>query len=189
MAQAGHAAQIAWWDLTDTQRKQWSDNDFHLAVRTASRTEWPALAASGLPVVRDAGFTEIAPGSCTVVADLPALRGQAPLAGPDLSTLQARLIAFAAARNWQPFHTPKNLAMALTVEAGELMEIFQWLTPEEAATAASDPELGPRIKDEVADVLAYLLQFSDACGVDPLVALAEKIERNELRFPARPPTD
>jgi NTP pyrophosphatase (non-canonical NTP hydrolase) len=102
----------------------------------------------------------------------------------DLSTLQARLVEFAARRDWQPFHTPKNLAMALTVEAGELLEIFQWLTPEQAATAAADPDLGPRIQDEVADVLAYLLQFADACGVDPLAALAAKIERNEVRFPA-----
>ena len=105
-------------------------------------------------------------------------------AAPDLAALQARLAAFAAARAWQPFHTPKNLAMALTVEAGELMEIFQWLTPEQAANASSDPELAPRIKDEVADVLAYLLQFAAVCGVDPLAALAEKIDRNEVRFPA-----
>jgi len=74
MAQVGHAAQIAWWDLSDAQRKQWAADDFRLAVRIASREAWPALAAGGLPVVRDAGFTEIAPGSCTVVADLPALR-------------------------------------------------------------------------------------------------------------------
>ena len=110
---------------------------------------------------------------------------------PDLSTLQARLVAFAAARDWQPFHTPKNLAMALTVEAGELMEIFQWLTPDEAANASENPELAPRIEDEVADVLAYLLQFAHACGVDPLAALAAKIDRNEVRFPVPvtpPPT-
>ena len=73
MAQAGHAAQIAWWELSDAQRKEWADAGFPLAVRTASRQAWPALTASGRPLVRDAGFTEIAPGSCTVVADLPAL--------------------------------------------------------------------------------------------------------------------
>ena len=106
-----------------------------------------------------------------------------PAPVPDLDTLRSRLVAFAAARDWQPFHTPKNLAMALTVEAGELMEIFQWLTPEQAANAPSDPALAPRIADEIADVLAYLLQFAEACGVDPLAALAAKIERNEARFP------
>lgn len=73
MAQAGHAAQIAWWRLTDAQRKEWADTGFALAVRVAPKAAWPALADSGRPLVRDAGFTEIAPGSCTVVADLPAL--------------------------------------------------------------------------------------------------------------------
>ena len=74
MAQVGHAAQIAWWELTDAQRKEWAAEDFRLAVRIATRADWPALATAGLPLVRDAGFTEIAPGSCTVVADLPVLR-------------------------------------------------------------------------------------------------------------------
>lgn len=73
MAQVGHAAQIAWWRLTDAHRKAWAEDDFRLAVRVASREAWPELAGSGRPLVRDAGFTEIAPGSCTVVADLPVL--------------------------------------------------------------------------------------------------------------------
>ena len=73
MAQVGHAAQIAWWELDEAQRKEWAATGFRLAVRTASREKWPALCASGRPVVRDAGFTEIAPGSHTVVADLPVL--------------------------------------------------------------------------------------------------------------------
>lgn len=76
MAQVGHAAQIAWWRLTDAQRKAWADADFQLAVRVAPEHAWPALAASDRPLVRDAGFTEIAPGSCTVVADLPALAAE-----------------------------------------------------------------------------------------------------------------
>lgn len=102
---------------------------------------------------------------------------------PDVDTLRSRLAEFAAARNWQVFHTPKNLAMALVVEAGELVEIFQWLTPEEASRVSQDPELSSRVQDEVADILAYLLQFSDSCGIDPLAALAAKIERNKKRFP------
>lgn len=75
MAQAGHGAQLAWWALSDEARTAWHDAGFPLAVRTAAPADWPALTASGLPLVRDAGFTEIAPGSCTVVADHPALRG------------------------------------------------------------------------------------------------------------------
>ncbi|PWI08905.1 peptidyl-tRNA hydrolase [Streptomyces sp. NWU339] len=74
MAQAGHAAQLAWWELTDKDRTAWHDAGFPLSVRPAAPSHWPALITSGLPLVRDAGFTEIAPGSSTVVADHPALR-------------------------------------------------------------------------------------------------------------------
>jgi NTP pyrophosphatase (non-canonical NTP hydrolase) len=100
-----------------------------------------------------------------------------------LERLRLRLTEFAAARRWQPYHTPKNLAAALSVEAAELLEIFQWLTPEQAAAVMSDAERAHRVRDEVADVLAYLLQFCTSVGVDPAEALAAKIERNETRFP------
>jgi peptidyl-tRNA hydrolase len=75
MAQVGHAAQLAWWATGTMGRLAWKARDFDLVVRTAAPEQWETLLASGLPVVRDGGFTEIAPGSCTVVADLPALRG------------------------------------------------------------------------------------------------------------------
>jgi NTP pyrophosphatase (non-canonical NTP hydrolase) len=97
--------------------------------------------------------------------------------------LQRRLVEFAAARRWQPYHTPKNLAAALSVEASELLEIFQWLTPEQAERVMDDPGSAHRVRDEVAVVLAYLLQLCARLGVDPLEALAAKIDRNELRFP------
>lgn len=74
MAQAGHGAQLAWWELSDGERTAWRDAGFPLAVRLAARERWRDLTTSGLPVVRDAGFTEIAPGSATVIADHPALR-------------------------------------------------------------------------------------------------------------------
>nr|WP_246103176.1 peptidyl-tRNA hydrolase [Streptomyces piniterrae] len=76
MAQVGHGAQLAWWELGTEQRAAWRAAGFPLAVRSAERESWAALTRSGLPVVRDAGFTEIEAGSCTVVADHPALRGQ-----------------------------------------------------------------------------------------------------------------
>ncbi|MER6785413.1 aminoacyl-tRNA hydrolase [Streptomyces sp. NPDC000658] len=76
MAQAGHGAQLAWWELSDDERAAWREAGFPLAVRTADRQRWRELTAAGLPLVRDAGFTEIAPGSCTVVADHPALRAR-----------------------------------------------------------------------------------------------------------------
>ncbi|WP_031512901.1 nucleotide pyrophosphohydrolase [Streptomyces sp. NRRL F-5123] len=104
----------------------------------------------------------------------------------DVAGLQRRLVDFAAARDWQPFHTPKNLASALSVEAAELLEIFQWLTPEQAAAVMADPESAHRVRDEVADVLAYLLQFCAVLDVDVLAALDAKIDRNEQRFPRAP---
>src|SRR5947208_405479 len=106
---------------------------------------------------------------------------------PDVAELQRRLEMFAAARDWGRFHTPKNLAMALVVEAAELAEIFQWLTPEESLDVMSAPEAASRVRDEMADVLSYLLQLATACRVDILGALAAKIDRNELRFPAANP--
>jgi peptidyl-tRNA hydrolase len=78
MAQAGHAAQLAWWKLSPAARWEWQKNDFDLAVRTARPRQWAKLLVSGLPLVQDGGFTEVAPGSRTVVADLPALHREAP---------------------------------------------------------------------------------------------------------------
>ncbi|MFJ1598581.1 nucleotide pyrophosphohydrolase [Streptomyces sp. NPDC088261] len=101
----------------------------------------------------------------------------------DVAGLQRRLAEFAVARDWGRYHTPKNLVAALSVEAAELQEIFQWLTPEQSARVMEDPESAHRVADEVADVLAYLLQFCDVLGIDVLDALAAKIERNEGRFP------
>ena len=101
----------------------------------------------------------------------------------DLTRLEARLRSFAALRDWEKFHTPKNLAMALSGEVGELTSLFQWLTPEQAATAMNDMELSANILDELADVLIYLVRLADVLGVDLLTAAEAKIERNELRFP------
>ncbi|WP_327359076.1 nucleotide pyrophosphohydrolase [Streptomyces sp. NBC_01304] len=103
--------------------------------------------------------------------------------GLDVAALQRRLADFAAARDWQPYHTPKNLTAALSVEASELVEIFQWLTPEQSARVMEDPKYADRVTDEVADVLAYLLQLCEVLGIDALAALAAKIDRNEGRFP------
>jgi peptidyl-tRNA hydrolase len=74
MAQAGHGAQLAWWELNEAEREAWRKDAFALSVRTPSAADWARLTSADLPIVRDAGFTEIAPGSCTVIADHPALR-------------------------------------------------------------------------------------------------------------------
>ena len=106
----------------------------------------------------------------------------------DLADLQARLRRFAAERDWERFHAPKNLAMALAVEAAELAEIFQWMSEEESRRAHLDPPLHERIADEVADVLLYLLQVADKCEVDIEAAARRKLEKNALKHPPPPRT-
>lgn len=100
----------------------------------------------------------------------------------DLGKLRERLRAFAAERDWQQFHTPKNLVMALVAEAGELVEQFQWLTAEQSETM--DAEQCEAVAQEMADVLLYLVMLADRLGIDLLDAAGRKIERNEQRYPA-----
>jgi NTP pyrophosphatase (non-canonical NTP hydrolase) len=101
----------------------------------------------------------------------------------DLKAIQARLRAFAAERHWQPFHTPKNLSMALMVESAELMELFQWLTPEQSLAASHDPARQTRIGEEIADVLLYLLQLADHTGIDLQAAVEDKLLKNAIKHP------
>lgn len=100
-----------------------------------------------------------------------------------LNDLQQELREFAAQRDWQRFHTPKNLVMALAGEVGELTELFQWLTPEESAAVMTPQGQPERVREEVADVFAYLLQLADVLGIDLAAALREKVRRNEQRYP------
>lgn len=83
-----------------------------------------------------------------------------------LNDLQQELRDFAARRDWQRFHTPKNLVMALGGEVGELTELFQWLTPEESTTVMERAGQAERVREEVADVFAYLLQIADALDTE-----------------------
>jgi NTP pyrophosphatase (non-canonical NTP hydrolase) len=103
----------------------------------------------------------------------------------NLGELQAELRHFAAERDWQPFHTPKNLTTALMVEAAELAEIFQWQTPEESRRAHVDAAAKQRIGEEVADVLLYLLQVADHCQIDVSQAVQDKLAKNAVKYPAR----
>ena len=102
----------------------------------------------------------------------------------DLQALQHTLREFAAARQWQPFHTPKNLSTALMVESAELAEIFQWMTAEESRVACQDAATQERVADEVADVLLYLLQVADQCAIDLPGAVANKLRKNAIKHPA-----
>jgi len=99
----------------------------------------------------------------------------------DLDTLRFALRDFAAARDWQAFHTPKNLAMAMIVEAAELVEHFQWATPEESC--APPPEKLAAIRDEVADTLIYLVELADVLDIDLIAAARDKIVKNALKYP------
>jgi dCTP diphosphatase len=99
-----------------------------------------------------------------------------------LRALQQRVAAFAAERDWEPFHSPKNLAMALSVEAAELVEEFQWLTEEQSR--ALDAERRERVRLELADVFIYLLRIADKLGVDLVAAANDKIVLNEKKYPA-----
>ena len=98
-----------------------------------------------------------------------------------LLELRQRLRQFAAERDWQQFHSPKNLAIALSVEAAELLEIFQWIT-EDGSRQLPDEQLA-RAREELADVLLYLVRLADQLGVDLAAAALDKITSNALKYP------
>jgi NTP pyrophosphatase (non-canonical NTP hydrolase) len=97
--------------------------------------------------------------------------------------LKRALRAFARARGWERYHQPKNLAMAMSVEAAELVEIFQWLTPAQAR--ALPPEKRRHLEEEIADVFLYLLRLADFYGVDVAEAACAKMRKNAVKYPPR----
>ena len=97
--------------------------------------------------------------------------------------LQAELRAFVRARDWEKFHTPKNLVMALTGEVGELTELFQWLTPAASRSAMGKRDLGDKIRDELADVAVYCLRLADVLGIDLAEAIRRKLAKNAAKYP------
>ncbi len=99
-----------------------------------------------------------------------------------IEELTDRVRAFALERNWEQFHTPKNLAMALAGEVGELLAELQWLTPEQSATVMNDEELGPRVRAEIGDVIIYLVRLADVLGVDLVEAALEKLDESGHRY-------
>jgi dCTP diphosphatase len=100
----------------------------------------------------------------------------------ELEDLRQRLAEFAERRNWEQFHSPKNLAMALIAEAAELIEHFQWLTEEQSRSL--DTRRLAEVRLELADILIYLVRIADKLGVDLYPAAREKIRINEARYPA-----
>lgn len=100
-----------------------------------------------------------------------------------ISELQELAARFVAERDWDRFHTPKNLAMALVGEVGELAEVFQWLTDEQAWQVMADAGRAEQVRHELADVLSYLLRLADVLDVDLAAAMREKVAVNEARYP------
>ncbi|MEV7010532.1 nucleotide pyrophosphohydrolase [Streptosporangium sp. NPDC051022] len=100
-----------------------------------------------------------------------------------LEELTDRLRRFAQDRDWEQFHTPKNLAMALAGEVGELLAELQWLTPEETAAVMADEASAGRVRSELADVMTYLVRLADVLEVDLVEATHAKLDENDKRFP------
>jgi dCTP diphosphatase len=97
--------------------------------------------------------------------------------------VKEHVLAFARERDWEQFHTPKNLSMALAAEAGELMEHFLWATPEQSQTIAADPVKRGKIADELADVVIYALEFANTTGLDLAAAIQAKMVANGKKYP------
>jgi NTP pyrophosphatase (non-canonical NTP hydrolase) len=106
------------------------------------------------------------------------------VAGVTLDDLAVQLREFASARAWDQFHTPKNLAMALAGEVGELVAELQWLTPDESARVMTDPQAAARMRSELADVTIYLARLADLLGVDLIEAARDKLIESERRYDA-----
>ena len=102
-------------------------------------------------------------------------------ANDSVQLLRAKLAEFAAERDWDQFHNPKNLAMAMAVEVGELLEHFQWISEAEAAALSSAKKA--EVAMEMADVLMYLLRLADKLDVDLIKAAGEKLELNRQKYP------
>lgn len=100
-----------------------------------------------------------------------------------LAEIKTRVLAFARERDWEQFHAPKNLSMALAAEAGELMEHFLWATPEASRTVAADPGKRRKIEEELADVVIYALEFANMTGIDVAAAIETKMAANAAKYP------
>jgi dCTP diphosphatase len=101
----------------------------------------------------------------------------------NLEEIRLRLAGFAMERNWDQFHTPKNLSMALAAEAAELLEIFQWLTDEQSKAIVDNEKEMVLVRQEIADVFIYLTRLADKLEVDIEKAVLEKISENEKKYP------
>jgi dCTP diphosphatase len=125
--------------------------------------------------------------TAAVARGAAALQGR-PMPAPTdsatrVSELKERVLAFARERDWEQFHAPKNLSMALAAEAAELMEHFLWASADESRAIARDPAKRAKIAEELADVVIYALEFANATGLDVAATVVAKIEANARKYP------
>jgi dCTP diphosphatase len=102
----------------------------------------------------------------------------------DIPKIQARLKEFALERDWDQYHSPKNLSMALSVEASELMEIFQWIGAEESRKVVDHPDKLGEVEAEIADICIYAIRLAGVIGIDLETAIDQKIDQNIEKYPA-----
>ena len=113
------------------------------------------------------------------------VRGMKPMTDETATVgiLRKRVLAFAREREWEQFHSPKNLSMALAAEAGELMEHFLWAESRDSAAPLADPKKRQKIEDELADVVIYALEFANIGGIDLAKAIEAKLAQNAAKYP------
>ena len=101
-----------------------------------------------------------------------------------VSDLREMVRRFVAERDWHQFHAPKNISMALAIEAAELMEHFQWISTDASRAVSGDAEALSAVEEELADVICYALAMANELGIDVSKAMREKMKKNELKYPA-----
>jgi NTP pyrophosphatase (non-canonical NTP hydrolase) len=100
-----------------------------------------------------------------------------------VAEIKSRVLAFARERDWEQFHAPKNLSMALAAEAGELMEHFLWASSEDSRETLTDPVKRQKIEEELSDVIIYALEFANMTGIDVAAAIERKMAANAAKYP------
>jgi len=100
-----------------------------------------------------------------------------------MNALKEKILAFVREREWEQFHNPKNLSMALAAEAAELMEHFLWVGPEESGARAAEPARREEIGEELADIIIYALEFANVTGIDVAAAIEDKMAKNAVKYP------
>jgi len=139
---------------------------------------WMTRRAAGIPASPTRPGSVIKHGDSNFFSAMPATDTTTTLAD-----LKSRIAAFARERDWEQFHAPKNLSMALAAEAAELMEHFLWSTPEQSQAFVRDPAKRGKIEEEIADVVIYALEFANVTGIDLAAAIEVKMAANARKYP------